>query len=75
MTIGQLLSILRAQGLDVSPSRVDYAVRTGKVPPAPLDAAGCRVFSARHITAFVAYFMDPPRPGRRRRSTAVVEVC
>ena len=71
MTLGEVRDALKREGVDLSPSQIDYAIRAGRVEQPSLDGAGNRQFAARHIAALRAYAAEPRRPGRSPRRAAL----
>lgn len=67
---GQVIQQLRDEGLPITPSKINYAIYNGRLGPIPLDAAGNRQFTPKHLEQLRNYLLDPPRRGRKPHGEA-----
>lgn len=67
-TMGEVVTLLEAAGIRVTPRQVDHAVRSHRIPVVDIDGAGNRQFKMAHVAALIAHFQDPPKRGRPPRS-------
>lgn len=75
MTLGDVRRALEQQGVCLTPSQIDYALRANRIAEVPLDGAGNRVFAAQHIDALRRYATTPRRPGRCPRRLTLTKEC
>lgn len=64
-----LIQTMRLQNLDVKPWRLRYAAGHGHIPQPFTTASGDLAWRADDVAAVVAYFRNPRRPGRPRKTT------
>lgn len=65
MVVSEVLALLRSEGRKATPTKIKYAVLTGRVPPLPYDSVGNRNFGPEHVDALRRYLDNPPKTGRR----------
>jgi hypothetical protein len=68
MVTGEIIEALAADGLKITRGGIEYALRGGKVSPVPIDGAGNRHFTQRHLDELRAYLRTPRKPGRKPRA-------
>lgn len=67
MTLAEVLSVLRSEGLPVTTGKVRHAMVVGRVQDVPFDGAGNRQFADDHLVQIRDYVTHPPKPGRSRK--------
>ena len=73
VTLSEVVCVLRAEGLPAEPHRIDYALRTHKLPEPPRDGAGNRDFTAADVGRLRQYLSQPLGRGRPPRARARLE--
>ncbi len=67
MTTGEIIRLLRAEGLTIYAQKLHYMIRKGYVDRPPQLAGRLFLFEAKHVAQIRDYLKNPPRRGVKPR--------
>jgi len=70
MCFKDMFASLRAEGLDLTPAQIRYAIYNGKVSTPPMNGSLSFDFGPQHIAELLTYFRGRERQRRSRKCVA-----
>ncbi len=72
MYLHEILARLKLEGVNITPHKLRYTWKCGRVSPPVVDLMGNHRYNENHVREVLEYIKHPPKRGKQRREKRVL---